>query len=461
MSMEDEALLQEIRAGLEENNLRGVRDRLVKLSPADVAELISELSSSEQAVIFRILPRETATGIFERMELEEQKQLLSALGDRRVAIILDGMSPDDRTALLEEIPASAAKQLLTLLSPEERAVALSLLGYPEHSVGRLMTPDYVAAKESWSVAQVLEHIREVGSLSGTLEVIYIIDDNGKLVDDLRIKKILVSPLDTPVHSLMNWSFAHLEVTQPQEEAIELFKHTKRGALPVIDSKGALLGIVTIDDVLILAEEEATEDIQKLGGAEALDMAYLETPIATLVKKRASWLVLLFLGEMLTATAMSYYEEQIARAVVLALFVPLIISSGGNSGSQAASLMIRSLALTEVETADWRRVMRRELVAGMALGTILGIFGFLRIALWAAIAGTYGPHWLMLGCSVALSLTLVVAWGSLSGAMLPLLLQRLGFDPATSSTPFVATMVDVTGVVIYFSIASILLGGLLL
>jgi len=289
----------------------------------------------------------------------------------------------------------------------------------------------------------------------------VVDASGKLIDDLSIRDFLVSPLDRAVLDLMDESFVHLTSTDTEEGAVQLFKQYDRSALPVINADGFLLGVVTIDDVLDVAEEINTQDIQKFGGVEALDYPYIKTPIFELAKKRAGWLVILFLGEMLTATAMGYFEDEIAKAVVLALFVPLIISSGGNSGSQAATLIIRAMALQEIALRDWWTVMRRELFSGLLLGLVLGTIGFLRIALWSAFSQIYGPHWLLVALTVSFSLVGVVVWGTLSGSMLPFALRRFGFDPASSSAPFVATLVDVTGLIIYFSFAAILLHNTLL
>jgi magnesium transporter len=371
------------------------------------------------------------------------------------------MAPDDRTELLEELPATVTRQMLALLTPEERTVAVSLLGYPEGSIGRLMTPDYVRVRAEWTVEQVLDHIRRHGNDSETLSIIYVVDDRGVLIDDVRIREFLLAPRDRLVSELMDHKFVSLKATDDQETAVAAFRREDRNALPVTDSTGALIGIVTVDDVLDVAEEEATEDIHKLGGVEALEEPYMQTGFASMVRKRAGWLVILFIGEMFTATAMGYFEDEIARAVVLALFVPLIISSGGNSGSQAATLVIRALALGEVTMRDWWRVMRREVMSGLTLGGILGLIGFLRIVLWSRFSDFYGPHYVLLGLTVGLTLVGIVLWGTLAGSMLPFLLRRLGFDPATSSAPFIATLVDVTGLVIYFSIAALLLRGTLL
>jgi len=371
------------------------------------------------------------------------------------------MAPDDRTMFLEELPAAVTRQLLTLLTPEERAVAVRLLGYPEGSIGRLMTPHYVAVREDWTIAQVLDHVRLHGRDSETLNVIYVVDDTGRLIDDIRIREVLLTAPTNTVKSLMDRRWVALKATDDQETAVRVFREEDRTALPVTDSTGILIGIVTVDDVLDVAEAEATEDIQRLGGSEALDEPYMQIAFRRMIQKRAGWLTALFLGEMLTATAMGVFEKEIEKAVVLALFVPLIISSGGNSGSQASTLVIRALALGEVGLVDWWRVMRREIGAGLVLGGILGTVGFFRIAVWSAFSSIYGPHWLLVAATVALSLVGVVLWGTLTGSLLPFLLRRLGFDPAASSAPFVATLVDVTGLIIYFSVALIILRGTLL
>ena len=383
------------------------------------------------------------------------------MGREEVTSILNEMSPDDRTALLEELPSSAAKQLIMYLSAEERKVAQTLLNYPENSVGRLMTPDYVAVKPEWTVKEALDYIRENGNDSETLNLIYVVDSKGKLIDDIRIREFLLSPLDGKINDLMDENFIALHVADDQETAVEVFKKYDRVALPVVDAFGVLIGIVTVDDVLDVAEEEATEDIHKLGGVEALEESYATISLFDMVKKRAGWLSILFVGEMFTATAMGFFEGEISKAVVLALFVPLIISSGGNSGSQAATLVIRAISLGEITLRDWWKVMKREILTGLLLGAILAVIGFLRISIWQASSSMYGPDWFFVALTVSFALVGVVLWGTLIGSMLPIILKKLGFDPATSSAPFVATLVDVTGLVIYFSVAIVILRGKLL
>jgi magnesium transporter len=430
-------------------------------SPNDLADLMTDLAPSEQVTVWHHLPPKLVVDTFQYLVPSIQQRLLKAMTPEEAAGILNAMSPDDRTVLLQTLPTQTSQEVLTLLTPDERAVAVSLLEYPADSVGRLMTPDYISVRQNWSVQQVLDYIRTHGHDSETLNHVYVVDDNGTLIDDIRMRQFLLAGLTQRVSDLTDRQFVGLRATDSQEAAVAVFRREDRTALPVVDEKGKLVGIVTVDDVLDVAEESATEDIQKIGGTEALDEPYMEIALFQMVKKRAGWLVLLFLGEMLTATAMGFFEREIARAVVLALFIPLIISSGGNSGSQASTLVIRALALGEVTLRDWWKVIRRELLSGLALGSVLGSIGFLRITLWSAFSDIYGPHWLSVALTVALALVGVVLWGTLAGSMLPFILRRLGFDPATSSAPFVATLVDVTGLVIYFTIAAVILSGSLL
>src|SRR5499433_959326 len=371
-----------IAEALQARDLVKLRDALKNWQPPDLADLISELPLEDQGVVFRILPRKLAAETFAYLTPDQQEKLLKAMAQDEVAVLLSSMPDDDRTLLLEEMPAAATRQMLELLTPEERAAAVKLLGYPEGSIGRLMTAHYVAVSEDWSIQQVLDYIREHGHDSETLSMIYVIDDQGVLIDDIRIRTLLLAPLTAKVADVMDYRFVALKAADSQQSAVQEFKEQDLKALPVTDTAGVLIGIVTIDDVLDVVEESATKEIQKIGGSEALDEPYMEIALWRMVKKRGGWLVLLFLGEMLTATAMGFFEKEIARAVVLALFIPLIISSGGNSGSQASTLVIRALALGEIGLRDWYRVFRRELASGLALGSVLGAIGFLRIAVWS-------------------------------------------------------------------------------
>jgi len=451
-----------IKEMIEKRDFAALRDTFKDWAPADLAEILGDVPEDEQVLLFRIFPHDVASSTFEYLGLEAQKHLLQAMGHEETCRLINQMSPDDRTALLEELPSAAVTQLLRLLSPEERAVSKNLLGYPEHSIGRLMTPDFIAVHDDWTVKQVFDFIRLNGRDSETLNVIYVVDENGALIDDVRIREFLLHPFEARVSDVRDQAFVALKVKDSEKEAVTLFRKYDRNTLPVIDSDDRLVGIVTIDDVLDVMEEETTAEIQKIGGLEALDEPYTTISLPRMVRKRATWLIILFLGEMLTATAMQGYNGEIEKAAILAMFLPLIISSGGNSGSQATTLVIRAMAVGELRLGDWWRVVRKELASGISLGLILGSIGFLRIALWQYLhIFNYGPyHWLV-GATVGFALVGVVLWGTLAGAMLPFLLRRVGLDPATSSAPFVATLVDVTGLLIYFNVALWVLRGTML
>jgi magnesium transporter len=446
---------------IRENNFQALRTQVDALQPSDIADALETLSPEERVLAFRILPRRKAAAVFEYLPAPEQRLLLKAMAKDEVSDVLNKMAPDDRTLFLSELPANVTKELLTLLTDEERHEAVQLLGYPVGTIGRLMTPHYIAIREDWTVERVMGYVRTHGQDSETLNVVYVVDDAGVLIDDIRIREFLVRPLTERVSDLMDHRFVTLKATDREEEAVQAFRRWDRTALPVTDTSGVLIGIVTVDDVLDVAEEVATREMQRFGGSEALDAPYMEMGFLPMIKKRAGWLVILFLGEMLTATAMGFFEREIERAVVLALFVPLIISSGGNSGSQASTLVIRALALGEITLRDWLRVFRRELTAGLTLGCILGTIGFFRIAIWSMFSDIYGPHWLLVAITVGIALVGIVLWGSLIGSLLPFALRRAGFDPAASSAPFVATLVDVTGLIIYFSVGLVILRGTLL
>ena len=437
-----------------------VNDFLNNQNISDVAMLIDEFPEYEENIMDS-LNIHRAASTFKILDLQVQKRIIQHLSPFKTAELLNELPADDRTDFLEELPSEVVKELIKLLDPEERKTTLSLLGYPERSVGRLMTPEYIAVQVDWTVKDVLEHIREVGKNSETIDVIYVVNDKGELVDDVRIREIILASPDKFIGEIIDNRFITLRVYEDQEVAYNEFKMNNRVALPVVDDKNILLGIVTIDDVLWVASEEFTEDIQKIGGTEALDEPYLEMPLFKLFQKRIVWLVVLFLGEMLTATAMGYFEDEIAKAVVLALFIPLIISSGGNTGSQASTLIIQAMALGEITISDWWKVVRREMASGLMLGSVLGLIGFVRVSVWNSIFHTYGEHGNLVGVTVGFALLGVVLWGTVAGSMLPIVLKRLGADPATSSAPFVATLVDVTGLVIYFSFAYLFLGGVLL
>lgn len=461
MELESLSLQEKFEEVISRDDKLEIQDFLNNQNISDVCDLINDYEEYEVQIIAS-LSTNRAASTFKILDFPVQKRVIQELPPLKTAELLNALPADDRTAFLEELPVEVVRELIKMLEPEERRITLALLGYPEGSVGRLMTPDYLAVNQEWTIAEVLNYIRKFGKDVETLDVIYVVNEEGKLIDDVRIREFLISPPETKVEELVDGRFITLHINDDQEMANQVFKMNNRVALPVVNDNDILMGIVTIDDVLWVANEEFSEDMQKMGGTEALDEPYLEMPILKLFKKRVVWLIVLFVGEMLTATAMGYYEHEIAKAVVLALFVPLIISSGGNSGSQASTLIIQAMAVGEITLVDWWRVMRREIVSGLLLGSVLGIIGFSRIVIWNRFfPNLYGEYYVYIAAAVGISLVGVVLLGTLTGSMLPILLKKLGADPAVSSAPFVATLVDVTGLVIYFSCAYLFLKGLLL
>lgn len=445
---------------LREKQYAELREVLHVLPAADVADILSGIEPTDAAIAFRFLPRDDAGTVFSYLDGDTQERIIRQLGDSSAVTIIESMDPDDRVRLLDELPPDVAQRIIASLSPEERKSTQAILGYPVRSVGRLMTPDYVRIRPEWTVARALDHIRRYGRDAETINVVYVVDDVGVLIDDLRLRQLIMAEPDATVESQMNRQFVTLRADQPQEDAVELLQKYDRVAMPVIDSRGILLGIITHDDVADVAEQEATEDMQKLGGVQALEQPYAETPILGLVKKRAPWLALLFMSELLTSNAIAFFDGEIQKAAILAAFIPAIISSGGNSGSQASTLIIRALALKEIELSDWFKVLLRELASGAILGLIIGVIGIIRINVFGLFGwfndAQVAEHFVILGWTIGFTLAGVVLWGSVMGAMLPFILKRCKLDPAGSSTPFVATLVDVTGIVIYFTIALVML-----
>ncbi len=428
---------------------------------SDVADLIYENEEYETQII-SLLSINRASSVFKILELSYQKRIIKNLPAIKTTELLNELPADDRVAFLEELPTSIVRDLIKTLDPDERRDTLELLGYPENSMGRIMTPDYVYVYEENTVTEVMDTIRKHARGSETIDVIYVINHKDELLDHIRIRDFILAEPYTKVSELMDGRFIALNVTDDQESASEVFKMNNRVALPVIDDNNILLGIVTIDDILWVAEEEFSEDIQKIGGTEALDEPYLDMPFWKLIGKRAPWLVILFVGELLTASAMSFFEDEIKQVLVLNMLVPLIISSGGNTGSQASTLIIQAMAKAEITIADWLTILKREIKSGIILGGILGIVGFLRTYMWSYVEPhLYGTHTFALAMVTGVSVMGVVLWGTLAGSMLPIFLKRMKFDPATSSAPFVATLVDVTGIIIYFSVAYLFLSGVLL
>jgi magnesium transporter len=433
-----------------------------QLSLADLREAWPILSATDRAVSLMLVSRPEAEDFFSGLSSHDQCEVLLALpmGERRSW--MRSLPPDDAADVVQEAPAERREELLGLLDPMTRAEVRSLLAYKEDVAGGLMNPRYARMRADMTVDEAITYLRrQTREHPETLYYVYVLDDRQHLVGVASFRELFAAAPGTLVRNIMNTDIIAVTDQTEQETLSRLFAEHDLVAIPVLDSEKRMIGIVTIDDIVDVVQEEATEDIQKLGGMEALDAPYFQTAFANMIRKRGGWLTVLFLGEMLTATAMAFFEEAIARAVVLALFIPLIISSGGNAGSQATTMIIRAMALGEVRLRDWWRVAWRELAAGLALGGILGAIGFLRIVLWQPFTHLYGEHFLLIATVVGLSLVGVVTWGTLTGSLLPFLLRRLGFDPASASAPFVATLVDVVGIVIYFLVAAVILAGTLL
>lgn len=460
-SLEQLSLSEQFEQLTQKEDKLDIREFLNHQNISDVAQLINDYPDRIVYIIDNLAIHRAAS-VFKILDLSAQKEIVKELPPFKTAELLNELPADDRTDFLEELPKEVIRDLIKLLNLEERKITLSLLGYPEDSVGRLMTPDYVYVYAHNTVEEVFSLIRKVAKNSETIDVIYVINERGELVDDIRIRDVILAAPKKKMEELIDGRVIALNVNDDQEQASQVFKMNNRVALPVTDNKNILLGIVTIDDMLWVANEEFSEDMQKMGGTEALDEPYLEMPLLKLFRKRVGWLIILLLGEMLTATVIAYFENEIAKVAVLTFFIPLIISTGGNSGSQASTLIIQAMTVSEITIRDWWRVMQREIVSGLLLGIVLGVIGFIRIALWHNFSPElYGPHWKQIGAIVGISLTGVVLWGSLCGSMLPIFLKKLGADPAVSSAPFVATLVDVTGLVIYFSVAYLFLQGIML
>jgi magnesium transporter len=455
-------LLERIRLRLDESFV-GIGEVVAELPPADLAELLNQLRLQEAAAVLSMLSIARATEVLDQPTLRRRSAIVEKLEPGRASQLLEALSADQRTEIVRGMGEVARRRLIPKLSPEVRSEVESLLLYPEQSAGGIMTTEFVRLDPGITVGDALRHIRSVAQEKESIYACYVMDPGGKLLGSVSLRDLVMADFDQPLSTAMRKKPVTVNALDDREAVAAKIAKYNLLAVPVLEADGRVVGFVTVDDVIDVMIEEGTEDALKMGAVEpgALDAPYATAPFWSLIRKRAGWLLVLFLGEMLTATAMGRFEDEIARAVVLALFVPLIISSGGNSGSQAASLIIRAMAVGELSVRDWWQVMRREILAGLVLGSILGLVGFLRISLWSIVSPIYGPHWLLVALTVWLSLLGVVLWGTLTGSMLPLMLKRVGLDPAVSSAPFVATLVDVTGIVIYFEVAAALLRGTLL
>ena len=451
LELEQQTLQEQFETIIKTEDKLQIREFLDDQNISDVAELVYEFPEYDSQIIAGMSVNRAAS-VFKILDLPTQKTIIRELPPNTTASLLNELPADDRTDFLEELPSNVVRELIKLLDPNERKVTLSLLGYPENSIGRLMTPDYVYIYPWNTIEEVFSTIRKYGKDSETINVIYVINEKGELLDDIRIRDFILNPPDKKVADMMDDRFIALHPEDDQEMASEVFKMNNRVALPVVSKSNKLLGIITIDDILWVAGEEFSEDMQKMGGTAALDEPYLDVPLFKLYKKRIIWLIILFVGETLTIAAMSGFQKTLEQVLVLSTFIPLIISSGGNSGSQAATLIIQAMALGEITVLDWWRIAKREIKSGFFMGITLGILGFFIVFGGYHFFGLFGEHFIRIGFAIGIAIIGVVLWGTMMGSMLPLLLKKLGADPATSSTPFIATLVDVTGLLIYFGTA---------
>jgi magnesium transporter len=452
----------EIRELIRDGAFSELRTALHGVHPADTADILTELGPEDAALAFRFLQRDDAGEVFGYLSPEFQERLISKLGDEQAVRVVEGMSADDRARILDELPAEAAQRLVASLSPESRKITQAILGYPPRSVGRLMTPDYIRVRPEWTIQHSLDHVRRHGRDAETINVVYVVDDQGMLIDDLRLRQVLLSDPNQTVESIMNRQFVTLRADEDRSEAVRAMARYDRVALPVVDSRGALLGIVTHDDVADVAQAEATEDIQKLGGMAALEEPYINTGHVEMFRKRGFWLSALFVGQTITILVLGSFQEQIEKAAVLSVFMPLVISCGGNSGSQAATLVTRALALGEVTSRDWSRIVAKEIVTALMLAGTLALMGLICVEAFTSLLKHPATEFpIQLGVTVAGAVFAVVIWGTVLGSLLPLALKRLNVDPAAASSPMVATLMDASGTLIYLGMAILVLTGTLL
>ncbi len=460
-------LIKQIAQLIQAKNNQQLEVLLNDMHHADFAEILDEIDINEATYIFKVLDSEKTAEILLELEDDLREKILSRLSPKEIAEELDELDTNDAADIIGELSKDRKAEVISeLLDVEHAKGIVDLLRYDEETAGGIMHKELVKVNENWNVFTCVKEMRIQAENISRVHSIYVVDDEDRLKGRLSLKDLLTTSTRTPISAVYIKKLHHVDVETPDVEVARIMDKYDLEAIPVVDELGRLVGRITIDDIIDVIKDEIekrdTEDIQKFGGLEALELPYVQTRLFEMVKKRATWLVVLFIGEMFTASAMGFFEGEIEKAVVLALFVPLIISSGGNSGSQAATLIIRAMALKELTLKDWWYVMKKEIASGFLLGSILGIVGFIRILIWQQTGlYQYGIYWFAIGMTVSISLVFIVLWGTISGSMIPFLLKKLKLDPATSSAPFVATLVDVTGLVIYFSIASLLLKGKLL
>ncbi|PKM99152.1 MAG: magnesium transporter [Elusimicrobia bacterium HGW-Elusimicrobia-2] len=443
-----ELLKPEIQEMIAEKAWHSLKEILLEWPEADIADLLKNLEDKEAIVLFMLLPKQLKAETFAELDPEKQTVFLKRIGDEVIRDIVLELSPDDRTELFEELPGRITKKLINFLPPEERKETLKLLGYPEESVGRLMTPDYVAIRPEWTVRESLDHIREFGHDAETVNRVYVIDEHWHLLDDISLRKLILADLSNEVSSLMDRNFIAVSPFDDQEVAVRKIKKYDLYAIPVVDSENVLLGIVTVDDVIDVFEEEVTEDVHKAGGIVPLTMSYTAASPLVLYKKRIVWLFLLLVTGFLSSAVITRFEGILVKVVALAAFIPVLIDTGGNIGNQASVLIVRALALGELTTGKWFNIIKKELAIGILLGLTLGLVMGLWGYLWK------GDH--RFGLVVGISIILIAVWANLVGSLLPIILTKLKKDPAIICASLLTTLIDITGLLIYFSIAGLLL-----
>lgn len=455
-------ILNPLRKIIQSSDRKKLLEKTAKLHPADLAEILNHLDFNDAEFVYKSLDEDRASKVLVHLEEEVREKILSSLSSKEIAEDIDNLESDDAADVIAELPPSQKAEVISHIeNVEQKSDIVDLLKYEEGTAGALMAKELISVNRSWTVLKCVREMRRQAEKVKTVYTVYVVDNNNVLLGLLSLKRLLITPAETTVEEIYNPNIISVKTSAPSAEVAQIMEKYDIVVLPVTDEQGHLLGRITIDDVVDVIREEETEDIHKMGGMEALEDSYVSTNVLQMVRKRGLWLIILFIGEGLTATAMSFFENQLAKAVTLAFFVPLIISSGGNTGSQATTLITRALALNEISVSDWWRVLKKEIFSGFFLGLALGILGFLRVFLWSSFVNIYGEHWILIGITVSAALLGVVMWGNIMGAILPLLLKRIGLDPAVSSAPFVATLVDVTGIIIYFATATFVLKGILL
>ncbi len=455
-------LLDEITLSVESLDNTRIQALLYDLFPADIAETLNRLTFKEAQYIYELLDEETSSAVLIELKEELREELLASFSSKEIAEELDNLESDDAADVINELPEDRQNEVLSHIEDIEQAGDIAdLLTFEEDTAGSIMAKELVRVNHNDSVTACIDEIRAQADSVDVLYAIYVVDENERLLGMLSLKKLLIANVNTRINQIYDTDIIQVTTSVHTAEVADIMQKYDLVVIPVVDTIGRLVGRITIDDVVDVIREEETDEAHKMAGIETFDEPYMNMSYFNMIKKRAGWLIILFLGETLTATAMSFFEDQLAKAVILALFVPLIISSGGNTGSQASTLIIRAMALGEISFRDWWRILKKELAVGLTLGLLLGLVGFLRIALWSSFSTIYGPHWMLIGITVASTLVGVVLWGNLAGSLLPILLKRIKLDPAVCSAPFVATLVDVTGLVIYFTTATIILRGILL